>query len=171
MSGRHWLSNSLLFFNPDEEFFIVRMSNKEVMVFETDSGRLIEDTWKKSSPDSDKLKKYKTIENNMASLIIAKALQLAISEQSKERETGLFVLNQCNDADSIKYLKEALKNSTSKIKEKSKVKYREYPIRKAASEALKALGEKMPEDLIFEEAMDLSSQNPDATKNESRPLP
>jgi hypothetical protein len=154
IGGRDWLSNSLLFFDPSEDFFIVRMSNKETMVFETKSGRLTEDTWKKFNSDSDKIEKYDALKKNLGRLIITKALQLVSSDQSEEQEKGLFVLNQCKDSDSIKVLEDALKDPTSKIIDNPQGKVRKYPIRKAASEALKSIGEIIPENVVTEERVE-----------------
>jgi hypothetical protein len=152
ISGRHWLSNSLAFFESNEDFFVVRMSNRETLVFETQSGRLVDEHWKMTNrlfPGA--VEKYENLRKNMGRLIILRSLELASSGQSDKRENGLYVLNQCHDRDSRDILKEALRDPTSRVIEQPQGKVREYPIRKAAKEALEMLEEKVPESVIVEE--------------------
>jgi hypothetical protein len=76
IGGRDWFSRSLMFFSPNEDFFIVRMSNKEIMVFETEFGRLINNAWKETS-SPDRFKKYDDLKQNLERLIALEQKRVA----------------------------------------------------------------------------------------------
>jgi hypothetical protein len=154
--GWHWLSHSLMFFSLNDEYFIVRLRNKGILVFETDTGRLIDDKWRERNADvsPEKIKKYDDLTANLGRLIVLKSLALAASELAEERDEGKFVLKQCRDRDSISVVELALKDPTSRTVKTPRGSIREYPIRKAASEALRVIGKKVPEGVVTEEAME-----------------
>lgn len=148
--GRDWLSHSLFFFEPNDKYLIVRLSTGEVLLFATFDGRLVDDRWKQEERffhDKD----YDELKESLGSLIVLKALKLASSDLKEEKDDGLFVLGQCTDRDSIDTLEQAMKDSTFRIVNTPQGRIREYPIRKAAIEALKARGEKIPDSVIIEE--------------------
>jgi hypothetical protein len=152
MRGWHWLSHSLMFFGQNDDRFVVRLRNKDILVFDTATGRIIDDKWKDvNCLFPDEIKKYDDFQNSLQRLIVLKALQLASSDRQKERGDGLFVLNQCRDRDSIKVLEQAMKDKAFRIIDKPQGKIRQYTIRKAAIDALKAIGEKVPENIVTEE--------------------
>jgi hypothetical protein len=153
-SGRDWLSHSLLFFEPKERYFIVRLSNGEVLVFETMSGRLIDDQWKEANRIfPDKMREYGELKESLVRLIVMRALALASSHVPEDKKDGLFVLAQIKDRESISALADAVKDPTSRIVNTPQGSIREYPIRKVAKKALETLGEKVPRDVVLEESV------------------
>lgn len=145
-SGRDWLSRSLLFFGPKDRFFIVRLSNGEVLVFETFSGELKDYQLKKfflGLPRDPKA--YGGLIESLKKLLVMRALKLASSDLQEEKDVGLFVLKQYKDCESIGILKEATKDQTFRIVDTPQGKIHEYPIRQAAENALKAIEEMFPE--------------------------
>lgn len=152
LSGTDWISHSLFFFAPHDEFFVARLSNKGILVFESRLGRLVDDRWKEASQLlPDRIKKYEELREDLGRLIVLKALQLASSDQSTQRDDGLFVLNQCRDRNSIRILEQAVRDPTGRIINTPQGRLREYPVRKAAIKALTSMGEKVPEGVVTEE--------------------
>lgn len=146
LSGRHWLSHSLLFFEPNDEFFVVRLSTKDILVFDLWLGELVDDKWIDGNfMFPERIKKYADLKENLARLVVIEALRLTSSKRHKERDDGQFVLSQCRDPKSIRILQDAMHNPTSRIVDTPQGKIREYPIRNAAREALMAMGEMFPE--------------------------
>lgn len=156
IGGYDWIRHSMFFFDRNEDFFAVRLSNREILVFETRAGRLVDDVWIEIHRTTmlDEGRKYHAFKADLDRLIVLKALRLASSDVPREREDGLFVLNQCKERDSISVLEQSLKDPTSKIVNTKQGRMREYPIRKAAKEALKAMGGKVPENVVTEEKVE-----------------
>lgn len=158
--GWDWLSHCLMFFGADDDYFIVRLRNNDIWVFQTGTGRLIDDRWREEVKDAfpDKVKTYDALKENLGRLVVLKALQSAASDLPEVRKDGLFVLNQCRDQDSMRVLEQALKDSSSKIVNTRQGHLLEYPIRKAAKVALEALGEKVPENIVTEEKVETNGE-------------
>ena len=153
--GRNWLRHSLFFFASNDNFFVVRLSNGEILVFETHSGEVIDEQWKDANRIfPEKMRNYEDLTCSLPGLVVKEALRLASSELPKEKEDGQFVLSQCRGHETVRVLKEALSQSISRIVSTPNGQIRQYPGRKAAKEALMAMGEKVPEDVITEEKVE-----------------
>lgn len=158
-SGWHWLSRSLMFFGPNDEYFVMRLRNKDIVVLETATGQLIDGRWKAAQRLSpNRIEEYDAFKKTLGRLAVLKALKLAASDLREEKADGQFVLNQCRDHDSIHVLEQALKDSTSKSIDTPQGRLREYPIRKAAKKALEAAGEKVPESIVTEEKVETKEE-------------
>ena len=153
LSGsRDWLSHSLLFFAPEDRYFIVRLSTGEILVFQTSTGELADDQWQEESRIlGDRGKEYGQLKENLQKLIIMRALKLASSDVSAQKDDGLFVLGQCKDREAISVLEQSLNDPTFRVVDTPQGKTREYPIRKAAIATLKAMSQTVPEGVVTEE--------------------
>jgi hypothetical protein len=97
--GRDWLHHSLLFFGPSDHYFIVRLSNAEVLVFQTETGRLVDDQWREENRIfPSEIKQYDELRAKLPRLISREAHRLASSGDRDERDDGLFVLGQIGEA-------------------------------------------------------------------------
>jgi hypothetical protein len=158
-----WLKNSIYFFGPNDDHFIIRLNTGEILLFETETGELIDkewkdvfDFWKKRQEaglfnGTESMKKYDAIKDKLNQLVIFEALRLASSEDRDNESIGNYVLNDFKDKETIDILFEAIKDSTSRIVKRPDGEYREYPIRKIAKKRLDVLGEKVVDNVVVEE--------------------
>jgi hypothetical protein len=137
-SGRDWLHHALLTFGPHDATFVVRLSTKLVLAFETSNGEQIDENWRKKWQSfSDKMALWDDFHSNVNRLIMIKALMLSCSASPSDRETGEFILKQQSDAGSISLLREiAQHDPTFRIIKGLRGELRIYPIREAASRTL-----------------------------------
>jgi hypothetical protein len=146
LTGINWLSRSLMIYGSNDDYFIIRLRNKDVIIFETASGQVIDEKWKYEHIYRTKeLKKYEEFYELLQGLIVNKALILASSELKNEQELGIFILNQCSDKKSIKILKEIVRNQNNhniNIPEKNTL---EYKIVIIAKDTLEKIGEEVKE--------------------------
>jgi len=159
MSGFFWLEHALCFFGPSDDNFVIRMCTGKVLVFETDNGEQIDEKWRhkyRSFPGH--IDKYEIPERELKELILMKALRLVSSNDPADMKEGRFTLGQYRDKESIGMIRRAMKDETAIIVERAKRKLRQYPIRRAAKEVLKAAGEKVPENVVVEEQIWPSKQ-------------
>jgi hypothetical protein len=163
VSGSDWLCNALLFFGPDDDHFIIRLKTGDVLLFETETGKLVHQRWK----DHDARRKereregaigstestgnHEEVKDRLKKLILLEALRLASSNGPEDKEAGLLVLHQHKDRESASILQDALNDRRTRLIDKGDREIREYYIRKAAKKALEAMGVKPPDDLVVEE--------------------
>ena len=73
----------------------MRLSTKQVLLFETETCAQIDDKWKKDRSFSpDKMRMYEEMQAGVKRLILAEALKLTTSKSPEDRKEGNFVLNQ-----------------------------------------------------------------------------
>lgn len=128
-AGLIWYQNSIVFFNKKEQYLIIRLKENEMVIVELKSNTLLYNISKKLKKEIDKI-------------VSKNALTLLSSKDAHERQTGAIICGQIKLKKSIPNLIKLLTDEeyykTNVPKEWTKV----YFVRKAAKEALEAMGKK-----------------------------
>jgi hypothetical protein len=163
LSEAIWIEDSLFFFAPEDSHFIIRLRTGKVLLFETSTGILIDNEWKKRYDTSKALeregrfestasmKNYERIRDNLKQLVLREALRLLSSEGPDDIRTAAYVLGQYEGKDPVVLLREMIRDDTSRIVERDGKRVREFPKREAAKKALETMSENNQEDVITEE--------------------
>ena len=122
-----WLADSLFLFGPNDDHFVIRLWNGEVLLFETENGQLIDERWKKDYESwktrrrgglfvgREGMMKYEKVKDKLKTLIIWEALRLASSRNEGDVAVGAVVLGQHRDEESVRILQEATQDATVRI--------------------------------------------------------
>ncbi len=149
--GNAWSENSISFFGPEEEVFIVRLRWGKILFLSLVGGGLMDEEWYDAHkgwfmPE----KKWKALHQYVPGQIKKQALLLLHSNKAEDRKTGALVCQQEKIESASLRLKELLKDkeyfTTNDPKEGTRV----YYVRKAAKQALEALGQKV-DGVVIEE--------------------
>lgn len=143
VSSYWWNEDSIGFFGPNENTFIIRLHWGKLILLELNDGSLMDKEWYDISKGwLMPKKKWDALHSFAEGQVKEHALRLLDSGDAEERKTGALVCGQEKIVEAIPRLKELLADSkyyTTNIPRKWT---RVYYVRKAAEEALKILGEK-----------------------------
>lgn len=152
VSSYWWNEDSISFFDPNQEFFIVRLHWGKMIFLDLDSGDLMDSKWHETArgklmPE----KKWQSLHRFASKQVKELAIQLLDSEDSNERKTGALVCGQNKIEKAIPRLIKLLSDTEYSITNLPKEWTRSYYVRKAAKAALENMGQKLDSDVIFEE--------------------
>jgi hypothetical protein len=141
IAGNNWYQNSMIFINKNDEYFIVRLRKGKIIIINLKNNKLVTDV-----PDS--------LNNEINQTISQMAIKLLDSEEPQERQTGAIVCGQMNIRTAISRLKELLSDKAYYSQKSGDTPLIiVYFVRKAAKEALEAMGEDAS-NIIVEEPID-----------------
>jgi hypothetical protein len=134
-----WDEDSISFFGPDEEYFFIRLHWGRMLVFELSTGRLI------TNSDGIEKEKWEKLQSYAERKIEETALLKLNSQTPEERKTGCIVVGQLMVKKAIPRLRELLNDESYilVLEEGRSPGVRAFYVRKAAKEALEAMGEKV----------------------------
>lgn len=132
VSSFWWSEDSISFFDADEAYFIIRLHWGKILAIELHTGRV-----------------YKKSQSYANKMVRQNALSYLSSPSWEERKTGALVAGQMKITEAIPKLRELLKDrywSTTSIGNEPEMIY--FDVRKAAKDALEAMGEKAGDVII-----------------------
>jgi hypothetical protein len=152
ISSYWWNEASVSFFGPDDEKFFIRLHWGKWIVLDLRSGDLFEkeqtffrdDLRREHEQEWEKLVQYRQ------KTLAKHAIRLLGSENAKDRKTGALVSGQEKLREAIPALRRLLDDKESFSTNVPKEWTRVYFVRKAAKEALEAMGEKVQAVIIEE---------------------
>lgn len=154
LSSSWWNEDSISFFGADEERFFIRLHWGKWIVLELARGDVFkrlkkadflrDDLYQEHKKKWNELKEYRQRE------LEAQAIARLASESARERAAGALVCGQEKFAKAVPGLKALLKDEEHYRTNQPKEWTRVYPVRKAAKEALEAMGERV-EGVVVEE--------------------
>ncbi len=151
VSSYWWNEDSISFFSPDEEVFFIRLHWGKLIFLELSHGDLMDEEWHDLHkgwfmPE----KKWKALHEYVPAQIKKQVLQLLHSNKAQDRKTGALVCQQEKIESACPRLKKLLKDKEYFITNFPKEGTRVYFVRKAAKQALEALGQKV-DGVVIEE--------------------
>jgi hypothetical protein len=159
VSSYWWNGDSVSFFGPEDKTFIIRLHWGKILFLWLQDGDLMDDEWYRLCrgwlmPETE----WKAIHDFADKKIRKDILALLDSKDASQRKTGASICGQMKITLAIPRLKELLKDdqyyeSTSMFISWTRV----YYVRKAAKDALEAMGEKV-EGVVVEEKTGLFSK-------------
>jgi hypothetical protein len=152
ISSYWWNEDSISFFGPADEKFFIRLHWGKWIVLDLRSGALFEkeqtffreDLRREHEQEWEKLVQYRQ------KTLAKHAIRLLGSESAMDRNTGALVSGQEKLREAIPRLRKLLDDKESYTTNVPKERTRVYYVRKAAKEALEAMGEKV-QPVIIEE--------------------
>ena len=133
-------------FSPDEVYFVARISFECSLIFESATGRLIDERWLRNRSAS-----RATLTKEADSWTIYEAIKRLASEDEADRIRGKRLWEPFPRQDKIEILKTAIHDEKTRISHQDNRTMRLFYIRKMAKELLQELDEDVPDDLILEE--------------------
>lgn len=126
VSSYWWNEDSVSFFRPQDDAFLIRLHWGKWIVIALRDGKLLED---------------KAFQNLKAGKLETLVVSKLASKDGRERKTGALIAGQESIRKAIPRLKELLMDASSFIRISAGVQTTIYFVRKAAKEALEAMGE------------------------------
>lgn len=153
VSSYHWNQNAITCFDREEEVLFIRLHWGKVLMIQLHNGNLMDEGWYvfRDNPG-----KWRNLQAHAAEQIRSRALQLLHSESDDERAAGALVCGQEQIRQAIPRLRELLTDDASydetHATTPSPTTRRVYYVRQAARDALKSLGQPVP-DVVIEEPL------------------
>ncbi len=152
VSSYWWNEDSVSFFGPEDKYFFIRLHWGKWIVLDLYSGKLYpeeinfynDELSRKHEKEWPKLLEYRQM------MLAKHATRMLDSENAEERKTGALLCGQEKLAKAIPALREMLNDNASYKTNDPKEWTQVYFVRKAAREALEAMGQKV-EGVITEE--------------------
>jgi len=152
VSSYWWNEDSINFFSPDGELFLMRLNWGKLIVLDLSSGNLVakNETFYREDLKKDHEEKWKKLEEYRKEKMAEYVLRLLVSSDPHERKTGALISGQEKYTNAIPLLRKLLDDKESFSTNIPKKWTRVYFIRKAAKGALEAMGQ-MVENVVMEE--------------------
>jgi hypothetical protein len=152
-SGFWWSKDSISFFDPKEEKFLIRLHWGKWLVFDLRSGELFPRESRFSGADAKQTHagEWQRLDEFKTKTITPRAIALLKFPEPEKQKTGALICGQEKIREAIPLLKGFLTSPASYLTGSGKQKIRVYFVHKAAKEALEQMGENVT-GVIIEEA-------------------
>ena len=144
VSSYWWNEDSISFFGPDEETFLIRLHWGELILLQLRDGDLMDEEWYGIAkgwlmPE----KKWTKLHEFGRTQLQKHAIRLLASKDAQQRKTGAMICGQEKLTEAIPALRELLNDEASFSTNVPEEWTRLYFVRKAAKDALEAMGQEV----------------------------